>query len=98
MRRHGEIADAEHFAVLDDTHLRDRRELPGEHELRVVGGRSALLERPCPGRAGRHHGPARTLERRDAAGVIVVRVRVQDQLDVGGPEADLADVLVNHGR
>ena len=93
-----ERPDLDHFTVLYDLNVLDRRELvrfAAESVLRVVLGVLAGLERPGCGRARRHPGAAGALQRGDAARVIVVAVRVQDVADVFGLEPERADVAVD---
>ncbi len=62
-------------------------------ELRVVGLRAPALEDGRAQGARRHPRPRGALEGGDAAGVIEMGVRVQDQAHVRDVEAERADVL-----
>lgn len=66
--------------------------------LRIVVNRFAAFEGTCGCRARRHNGAARALERCDAAGVIVMSMRVDDQANVFSAESERADVLVDDRR
>ena len=94
VRRDRQRADAQNLAVLDDTNGFDRWiriDGAAEAELGIVGGRLALLDRTRAGSAGGDGGAADPLKRSDAAGVIVVRVRVHDETHVLRAEPKLAD-------
>ena len=97
----GDVADAHHFAVLqflDRGHRREAVLLRAEADLRVVRGVDAGPQRRGGGGAGADARAAEALQRGDAAGMVVVAVRHEDQLDVFGLEAQRADVLIDQRR
>ena len=82
-----------------------RRARSSRRESHSLRGRIRTADRPASvrparsrslaGGAGRHCRAARPLERRDPARMIVMRVRIDDQLDVFGLESQLPDVGVD---
>jgi hypothetical protein len=93
-----DAADAQHLAVFDHLDVLDRRETIerlAKSVLRIVGRIFTAAERIRPRRARRDSGAAGPLERRNAAGMVVMSVRVDDQLDVFGLETQLTDVGVD---
>ena len=68
-----------------------------EAVLRIVGRVLAAPQGVRARRARRDGGAAGPLECRNTAGMIVMAVRVDDQLDVFGLESKLADVAIDHG-
>lgn len=96
--RHG--AGLEHLAFTDRLHLRDLGEMIGLHRrvLRIVLADGAVPEDLGAMGAGRNDRAAGALQRRDAAGVVDVRVGIKDQLDVLDPEAQLPDVFFDEWR
>jgi hypothetical protein len=95
MRRDGEVADVQRFSIGHRAHLLHGRKGIGVGsigELRVILHRATAFQRALAGRARGHLCLADALECRDAAGVIVVRMRVENELDVLEFEARGADV------
>jgi hypothetical protein len=75
VRRDLHIAEVEGFTVADDLHVANRRKAIVRHrELRVVRIRLACAERFGGAGARGNRRAARTLERGDAAHVVVVRM------------------------
>src|SRR5262249_26723714 len=95
VRGDSERAHAQFLAVGDLPHVLQGREvvvLPPERELRILCRGTAAFERAPGGRARGNLRTAGPLQGRDTAGVVVVRVRVQDELHVFQAEAELPDV------
>lgn len=98
VRGNGEVSQSHDFAVGDGTHVPHRWKAVGlapEAVLRIVRCRLAAFDGALPGGAGRHRRPGEPLQRRDAAGVIVVGVRVQDHVHVRRLESQRANVRVD---
>lgn len=58
----------------------------------------SLHQRACSGRTRHHSCPARSLQRGDAAGVIVVLMRIDDQSHVSQSKAERSYVGINQRR
>ena len=97
----GQRANLQRFSIVDGADIGYRRIVVAcgaESELRIVFHRTATFERALAGGAGRHLGLADPNQRRNAAGMIVVSVRIENQLDVLEAEASRLDVLRDQRR
>src|ERR1044072_3610505 len=77
-----DVADFQRLAVPDDLDVLDRRvtvEFLPETVLRIIGGVLTALQGLGAARAGRHGGIGEPLQRGNAAGMIEMTVRVDDQ-------------------
>ena len=101
MRRDRQVADGKSFLVGHRPSVRDWRKRvdAGAHTvLGVVREWAARREGAEAGCTHGHRGPAGALQGRDAADVIVVRVRGQDPADILGPKAQRPDVPIDQDR
>ena len=94
-RRHGEGTDVEDLAVFEGTGARPGRKREQDAVLGIVRAGLPLPQDGSGPLAGQHPGPAQPRKLRDAAGVIEVRVRHEDELHVLDPEAQRANALDN---
>src|SRR5687768_16191247 len=90
-----------HLLIAERLHVFDRRKaverLP-ESELWVVRRVLAALKRLRRRRAGGHSRAGVSLDRADAAAVVEMAVRYENQLDVLGLESKRADVVDDQWR
>lgn len=90
-----QLAHVEDFAVANLPNVSQPRERDVKPELRIVLERGPQANHARAPRMQRDRRARRTLQRRQSTGVIVVRVRVQDHLDVFEPESQRADARGN---
>jgi hypothetical protein len=98
--RDDEVAELDALAVAHALHVRHGREARGiaEPGLRIIGMRTARFQ--CDGAFGARHGASAAVahQRRDAAGVVVVGVRVADQVHVLDAEPERPDMGLDQRR
>src|SRR5205085_6860258 len=97
VRYHPHAAEFNRFAIVQDAVRRDGREGELVAPLEVATAPGGQLRRV--GFADGQPRPGQRLQLRQAPRVVVVRVAVDQQLDVFEPEAELFDVITNlrHG-
>src|SRR5688500_3846051 len=94
----GERSDAQDLTIGNHTDVWNAVDGPYESVLRIVRPGLAAPEDRCARWRRRYLRSAQPLQPADAAGVVVMDVRVDDQLHVLDPEAERADVVRNHRR
>ena len=98
--RDRDVAYRERLAILHYLDVAHPRELGGMAGpiLRIILRRFAMCQRPRPGSAGGDSRAAQPLKRSDAAGMIEVRMRVDDQPHILGAETELSNTGVDERR
>ena len=77
---------------MDDAHALDRVNASGIAVLRVIGADTTGLEDLCGPWTRKHPSSCHPLQGRNPAGMVIMRMRVDNEFHIFHPESKLADV------